>query len=81
MKCLRKFEKKQNLKRRLKSLLLIRICSGADVSPELFFPDYTHAQKTRFCREEFVLALTDEAGKRKNAYCHKFLPPEYEKGW
>ncbi|VDO74097.1 unnamed protein product [Heligmosomoides polygyrus] len=53
--------------------------AGADVSPELFFPDYTHAQKTRFCREEFVLALTDEAGKRKNAYCHKFLPPEYEK--
>ncbi|EYC18226.1 hypothetical protein Y032_0028g1745 [Ancylostoma ceylanicum] len=44
------------------------------VPAELFFPDYSRAQRKTWAREEFVLALTDHSGARKNAYCHKFLP-------
>ncbi|KAJ1373298.1 hypothetical protein KIN20_035659 [Parelaphostrongylus tenuis] len=48
--------------------------SGEHIPAELFFPDYSRAQRKTWAREEFVLALTDNNGARKNAYCHKFLP-------
>ncbi|KAK5966025.1 DENN domain protein [Trichostrongylus colubriformis] len=44
-----------------------------EVPPELFFPDYSRAQRRKYCNEEFVMALTDVKGARKNAYCLKFL--------
>ncbi|VDL74026.1 unnamed protein product [Nippostrongylus brasiliensis] len=43
------------------------------ISPEFFFPDFTHDQSKMFLKEEFVIVLTNDKGARSNAYCAKFL--------